>query len=151
MNTVFSGFNSVGETASTDISSGEEIGLWMSSDSDMDGLAEENEPFLSSQRNWCPTTATRYNSYQYFYVYDVNDYKNTRATYNFVNNHEDFITSGNFDYLIYIDDSGVFSTDSDHNDMILGVTTSAVPEPGTMILLGMGLAGLGLRQRRKKV
>jgi len=30
-----------------------------------------------------------------------------------------------------------------------GETTTAVPEPGTMILLGMGLAGGALRLRRR--
>jgi PEP-CTERM motif len=150
LNTVFSGFNSVGDKAFTDIASGTDIGLWLFSDLDMDGIADEYEPFLSSQREWNSTKYTRYDDYQYFYVYDVKKYKNTLSEYSFLNNHEDFHTTGNFDYLIYIDDSGVYSTDSDHNDMILGVTTT-IPEPGTMILLGMGLASLGIAHRRKKI
>jgi hypothetical protein len=38
----------------------------------------------------------------------------------------------------------------DFNDVIIGLTSgAAVPEPGTMAFIGLGLAGLGLVARRR--
>jgi len=40
--------------------------------------------------------------------------------------------------------------DADYQDMIVKVTINQVPEPSTMLLIGTGLAGLGLLRRRFK-
>ena len=51
--------------------------------------------------------------------------------------------------LPFIDDDHVTGPNWDHNDMVIGVST-VVPEPGTLILLGLGLTGAGLCYRRKR-
>jgi len=148
MTTIFSGPDAPVTNVNTGIKSGTQLGLWLWADKNENGIYDSSDPMLCSQRDWHPTTGTKYNSYQYFYVYDVRQYKNTRASYYFDNDHEDFEAYGDFDYLIYIDDSGVYTSDKDHNDMIVGVKTSVVPEPTTLMLIGLGLTGIIFCRKR---
>jgi hypothetical protein len=49
-------------------------------------------------------------------------------------------------WLLFWEDSAIGTGDGDYNDFVIQVT--AIPEPGTALLVGSGLIGLALLQRR---
>jgi len=66
--------------------------------------------------------------------------------------HPNFHTyweEGSNSLIIALDDHGA-GPDNNHDDMIIKITASKVPEPGTLALLGLGLAGMGLRFGKRK-
>ncbi len=137
---IFPGSASAVSYATTNIEAGTDVGLYMRADLNR----WYGDPNLYSHTRF--TSGTRNNGYQFFYVFDVSQFQGTNASFTIQNDRYSFSTRGNYDYLVYVDDSGA-GPDYDHNDMILGV--SSIPEPGTFILLGMGLAGLGWYRRKQ--
>ncbi len=122
--TVFWGPDSEGYTFTTNIPGGDSIGLWLLNDTNNDQVFNGNDSYLFSERFL--TRNSFANEHQWFMVYDVRGYKGNNSTYEFICPSEDYTTSGDFDYLIYIDDDHT-SANWDHNDMILGVYCNNPP------------------------
>lgn len=58
--------------------------------------------------------------------------------------------AGNYDAILFLDDTGPNAGDDDnHDDLLIGVRVTDVPEPTTLLLMSMGLLGLFGARRLK--
>ncbi|HVP36030.1 MAG TPA: hypothetical protein VMT04_03450, partial [Terriglobales bacterium] len=121
---VFRGPDSAGAKDTTYISAGTRIGLWLLNDENGNLIYDGNDSYLFSERML--TRGSVSGEHQWFMVYDVSAFKGTGATYFFDTFTEDFTTTGDFDYLIFIDDDHT-SANMDHNDMIVGALSLGNP------------------------
>jgi hypothetical protein len=142
---IFSGADSPYHTTTTNFAAGQDLGLYLLNDvSGNNQVFDGNDSYLFSER--ALTKFSFANGHQWFKMYDVSAFG--EASYFFNTTTEDWRGRGRYDYLLFIDDDHT-SANWDHNDMIIGISSSVVPEPMTLILLGGGLLGLGLYKRRK--
>ena len=120
----FVGTDSMGYVDTTFINPGMTAGLWLHNDTNGDQAFNGDDALLFTER--ALTIGSGDNNHQWFMVYDVSAYKGTGATYNFFCPTQDYTFTGDFDYLIFIDDDNV-SANFDHNDMMVGMLCYSAP------------------------
>nr|MBN2276813.1 hypothetical protein [candidate division Zixibacteria bacterium] len=119
---IFEGIRNEGYVTTTSLTGGTIVGFWLHNDVNGDSVFNGDDSYLFSERSL--TAGSGANEHQWFRVYDVSAYKGTGATYGFYCATESFTCTGDFDYLLYIDDDHT-SSNFDHNDLILGITCEA--------------------------
>jgi hypothetical protein len=142
---IFAGAHSPYHSVTTSFAAGQDLGLYFLNDLNDNQVFDGNDSYLFSERSL--TAGSFANEHQWFTLYDVSAFG--EANYFFNTTTEDLRYHGNYTHLLFIDDDHT-SANWDHNDMVVGISMVPVPEPGTMFLVGMGLAGAGLLRRRSR-
>ena len=72
------------------------------------------------------------------------------AIFNGTGPHANAAHAGAYDAILFLDDTGPNALDDDnHDDLLIGIRVTAVPEPTTLLLMSMGLLGLFGARRLK--
>ncbi len=142
--TIFDDNEGVGTTRSFSLNGNYGFSLFSDQNDNGRYRSREGDRWLFSDRS-----RTEPNSnYQFFRGYNT-PFGN--ANYFFEEGNLSF--SGDYDFLLFIDDYRGGYGNYDHNDMVVGgkfASSDEVPEPATIVLLGMGLVGAGIARRFRK-
>lgn len=145
--TIFDDNEGVGASHTFSLNGNYSLSLFSDQNDDSRYRANDGDRWLFSDRQDTSPNSMPDDNYQFFRGYNT-PFGN--ANYFFQDGNISF--SGDYDFLLFIDDARGGAGNYDHNDMIVGgkFASSEVPEPATIVLLGMGLAGAGVFRRFRK-